>query len=427
MMSKEIDYNVLRENNIFLEDQELYMATAEIDNNESITPTTNKGHVDFNLLHKKLMEVETSKEEGDLNDTSIFVKNILKFSQDDSVFIKKYQYEDDSTSKVLRFGINHNNSALKEFVINKYNQTIQNTIKISDTISDLSKKSKHDQFLEKIKSYTEQSKDQITSIEKNIVTQAINYLDNTENKTVLVDLFVRDKGTGKIKFTKKNDIETHSVVLYKQDYNYLIIDPNNAEFSSVLIGAHDNIKICISKDFKIYVPKNSTGYELDSWRDCIDIAVKLAFNLNKCSQHIVLKEIKEFQFIDDNSLRKNIAIEVITNQQDISGQFPSILEEQNARAKQASSIKESHLTSLFIKLLHQKNSILEEKLENSIYTHQKKNYINKEYLNTYISKKMVSHEAYISFLKDGVGIIENSINEIDGFNTEAEMKLIGEL
>ena len=154
--------------------------------------------------------------------------------------------------------------------------------------------------------------------------------------------------------------------------------------------------------------------------------VKLAFNLNNYNQDIALKKIKEYEFIDDNSLRNNISIEAITNQQEMSGYFPKILEEYNARAKQSSNIIESQYTSLYLKLLNKNNLLLEEKLENSIFTHQKKNYTNKDYLSTYISNKILEHANYIGNLVEGNKIIEKYLVEIDGFNLEQEMKLIGE-
>jgi hypothetical protein len=119
--------------------------THLVDNNESITPTTDKGRLDIKSVYKKLEELKEfekqkvvqitdSKEEAkqthihegeeeELVSTTMplmlsqkeeliipseeiqFLKNIFSFIKNGQVFVKKYQYKESETSQVLRFGI----------------------------------------------------------------------------------------------------------------------------------------------------------------------------------------------------------------------------------------------------------------------------------------------------------------------------------
>ncbi len=339
-----------------------------------------------------------------------------------------------------------NATDLKKWVDTEYNPNVKGAKNISDvatSFSRISDQEKLKKFIAKIDDYSDYSKKFISLLEKGIIQQAINFLDYSKSKTVLIDIFARhskdgtydesynaDKGkafkTGQIKYTKDGNIETHTLLLYKQDDNILAIDPSNAEFSSIVIGENSRLSICLSKDFKIYTPKGDTGFTKYSWRDCIDIAVKLAFNLNKYSPHIVLKEIHGFKFIDDNSLKNNIAIETITNQQSISGYFPEIVEENNIRAKQSSDIKECNLTSFYIKLIHQKNSVFEKELEKSIYIHQKQKngYTTIDFLQDFICPKYSDHNSYIQNLENGVKAIGEAIDHVNSFTAENEISII---
>ncbi len=65
----------------------------------------------------------------------------------------------------------------------------------------------------------------------------------------------------------------------------MIIDPNNSQFSAHLSNFRPEIFEAIytpNNLYKIYSrPEGSrTGFASDKFRDCIDIAVKLAFGLN---------------------------------------------------------------------------------------------------------------------------------------------------
>jgi hypothetical protein len=107
---------------------------------------------------------------------------------------------------------------------------------------------------------------------------------NTDSKTVLVDVFPRvldskAEGTpvGTIKLS--GNIETHTALLYNTGEKILVIDPNNPQFSAFLENVNPtHIQSSYRANDKIYTRAGESG--LESWRDCIDIAVKLAFVLN---------------------------------------------------------------------------------------------------------------------------------------------------
>ena len=133
---------------------------------------------------------------------------------------------------------------------------------------------------------------------------AINYLGKTEsaeayvqnmsldklyaNNAVLVDIF--DRSTG---FVNADDNQTHTVVLWKKtDGEIVLIDPSNVNFSNHLNSQISQIfKITVSlptvKGDVIYGTQGKftgySGYDIQDPlpRDCIDIAVKIAFEINE--------------------------------------------------------------------------------------------------------------------------------------------------
>ena len=128
--------------------------------------------------------------------------------------------------------------------------------------------------------------------------------------------------------------------MYEQEDKYLVIDPSNTEFSTILVGAHKNIKVCFNKKIQLYKPDGDIGNTPEKWRDCIDIAVKLAFNLEKNSQKIELECIEGFEYINSNSLKNNFSIQEITNNPDMYRKIPYEIKHCSFRAKQSSNIVE---------------------------------------------------------------------------------------
>ena len=116
MENKEINPRIWKGNAEFLKDSKNYVKIEGlhynwqqvgnteqlVDNNESITPTTDKGYLDFNLVFEKLTTLNKTEE----------VLNVERFAKENAIFIKKYQYKDSNTSDVVRFGINLKNKEL---------------------------------------------------------------------------------------------------------------------------------------------------------------------------------------------------------------------------------------------------------------------------------------------------------------------------
>ena len=319
MMSKEIDPNILRQNIKYLEKLE-YKPVVEFDEHESITPTTNKGHLTqeskkyfFEDVSKKLQEFKEQNKEADFfqkvegnfeNQEQVdhfLTRQELTLNSfvSDKTFIKKYQYKDSKTSEVLRFGIDLQYKNLK-IELEKHNNT-------QKTLSEHTKDSKN--FV-KVVENTELAPQEMVAMEC-----AINVLLNTDSKTVLVDVFKRDTER---KITDVQD--THTVVLYKTENKILVIDPSNPTFSSHLVNYDINLlEVDYSEKTKIYAPasdkseigkklielyKSITGIYTDQYRDCIDISVKLAFGLNnsfeKCSSIKNIKALKAIQSVSNN-------------------------------------------------------------------------------------------------------------------------------
>ena len=161
------------------------------------------------------------------------------------------------------------------------------------------------------------------------------------NKVVLVDIFPRDKlGNIEIKDLK---LEAHTIVLYLQETTpgqkqILVIDPSSSDFSKhvaanairILGSDSNNIEILVPiKQLKIYASpdKDNVGSASIQYRDCIDIAVKIAFGLSKF--HGVL---------DINDLKSLKVVQEITNQQESGNDHLFFkADEASARIRQASS------------------------------------------------------------------------------------------
>lgn len=120
---------------------------------------------------------------------------------------------------------------------------------------------------------------------------------NFPNNVVLVDFFERDKGT-KVIVTNSSGIPTkiHTICLWKkEDTTITLIDPSNSTFSSFLKTRIESIANNLSPSSSLNVEvkqhvgqkfyqsdkSNSVGRGDDKSRDCIDIAVKIAFKLNE--------------------------------------------------------------------------------------------------------------------------------------------------
>jgi hypothetical protein len=108
--------------------------------------------------------------------------------------------------------------------------------------------------------------------------------------------------------------ETHTVVLFKNsEKQFIIIDPSNSSFSKHLSTntklISDELEILtLQKELRIYEQDKQvgTGPSASQYRDCIDIAVKIAFGLNK------------IQELDINKIEQTITVQEVTNQKEIN-------------------------------------------------------------------------------------------------------------
>lgn len=122
------------------------------------------------------------------------------------------------------------------------------------------------------------------------------------NNVVLVDIFDRSKG-----FINEGHNQTHTIALWKKkDAEFVLIDPSNVSFSSDIAKILKINSMSVPGN-QVYFPGNSkTGYSnyaevLPKTRDCIDISVKIGFELNELQkQQVGIKDI-------ENNLLANIA------------------------------------------------------------------------------------------------------------------------
>ena len=275
----------------------------------SITPDTFKSRI---ILEKP----------EDWTRAEIITLNILKPQPPENViYLDKYQHKE---SSVLHFGINTYQDTLAKEIEVYNNQAIK--------LQPLS--SKHSKKTDQLKVYAQKIK--ISSVEKLIIETAIDYLNQTDTPTVLIDVLIRDN-EGKI--TKDKD-KTHTVVLYTQnngyfvtDAEFFVIDPSNTTFSSFLANSTNKIETGYGIK-KIYQPPatDQVGPNSDQWRDCCDLAVKIAFGFNQ--EKPTLEFDSEANFA--KSLAQTYTIKSLTNSQTINSSLRDELIEYPVRIRQAS-------------------------------------------------------------------------------------------
>lgn len=384
----DIDPNIWRQNIRYLEEAQ-YETIPEIDEHESITPTTNKGHLSLeskkSFFGEVISKLDVLREQNEkTEDFFTQVKGNFQNKEDlgkflnsqeealtnlsaDNIFVKKYQYKTSETSKVLRFGINiQHKELLKELDIynnqltKKVTNALQSKLEKQSDISNISGATKYAPFREKYIS--------LTSTEELVVKNAVKYLDSSSNKIALVDIFPREfnnKNTGVGTINIKN-LDTHTALLYKTSGNQiLVIDPNNPMFSSHLSKYQDDYytlqTLCTTDpSFKIYSrpEKSETGFSTDKYRDCIDIAVKIAFVLNNSGN-----SYENFDEIMNSQVIKLVTNNAIIDGVVLSDNFPT-------RVKQISNfdkIIECNINlKLYNEILRGKQKVAQQIKEESI-------------------------------------------------------------
>ena len=301
-------------------------------------------------MHKRSITPDTLK------------KVIFEKSEEDPYYKEYYEHKN---SNVTRFGLNVSSKEVSS-IVKEYNTTKKDAIDTKSLTSIASEKN----ALKNIGTITNYQKDSqkiLTKLEYINTSMAIESLQ-TGIKTVLVDIFDRDAD-----YNVKTDIETslykiHTVVLFEQFGKYLVIDPSNATFSYALAAAHKDIRLCFSNKLQTYKPEGTTGPNPDQPRDCIDIAVKLAFNLNineksGFNKISVIELGQDVGYIDFPSLKESVSVKEITNQKLMYSKLPKVVESYPMRAKQSSDVKYEKQVTTLLKYIDNAFSKVSQKIE----------------------------------------------------------------
>lgn len=234
----------------------------------------NNSYIEAGTVISKEIFEETDK--YSITPRTFYSRNLA--SENATHYIDKYQY---LNHEVTRYGINSISLSVdleKNLILGEKEEIIK----------------REDQSLSSVKSnkYTPQDAKKVIlhPLEVDLINQAITHLLEPDRRTVLVDIFARENGA--VKLLENNHPEIHTTVLYKNPLIYgkqeiLVIDPSNFLFSSHLSNLNEKLKHNVSiatlhKALQIYKPvSNEVGSGQDQCRDCIDIAVKVAFGFNE--------------------------------------------------------------------------------------------------------------------------------------------------
>ena len=363
------------------------------------------------------------------------------FAKEESPFYEEiYSYKGNS---VTRVGIDVHHPYLPKIL--EVNQQTLSKSGRKITMGSEIKSSINEKNVKVADTYKQDAQIMLTDFEKDIFTYAISILDN--NPTVLIDIFARhDKdgvyceahkmsgrkySKGEIKIDEEGSYETHTVVLYLQGEKYLVIDPSNSTFSTILVGVNDNIRVCFDPNLQIYKPQGKTGFNNDLWRDCIDIAVKIALGLNKETPIISVlpapKESQILEFINPKVIKDIHTIKEITNQKEQYTYLPKLLEGECVRAKQSSDIQERKLTTLYLKALNSNSLSMKEQFDkiDAYETQKLLDNLNRSKVKEYKE----SHEEYIKNLQAYTSTLSDFISKIDDHKVMQleEKAIMGEL
>ena len=373
-MEQKIDMKQDRENQKFW-DNWLNQEQSLVVGNAPVIDKEEKEQVAEKLgLHKRSITPTTL-------DQVVFDKN----PYEDLLYKEVYRYKDNA---VTRFAFDEKLLPYEKFSDSKQVGSWKSSKK-SDAIK------KNADFIE------------LHELENHLLKQSISYLLDEKQKTVVVDIFARDKGQ------IKNDegfVELHSVVLVSQNKKIYVIDPSNFSFSCHLSNFNQALVITKYSMDKIYEPPSSiksdigkeltakyksvTGSRSEQYRDCIDIAVKLALGIN------IKKSIDLDKIVDMD------VVQEITNNPEVNLNLPF---DQNTVSKIRQASNESvrkYANSLYanidkkIKSSHALNTELEQKLIEHSFNIFNKNYDYENYkvaikdllsLDKTVSSELISH------------------------------------
>ncbi len=319
-MSKQNAYLRRGKNETPTIDLDLYAADIK---QRSITPTTHK----YRDIYKDNTDLQSI----------VGGNTVVPSDMSDASFYCDTYYHSTWRTEILHFGINALNSQIKPELAD-HNSRLQLPIIGSGTslISNASNVTVYPQFAKQVV---------LTRYENELISTAISYIANTASKkVVLVDTFPRELKANPSKGLKVGDIEipqdpsapisTHTVILYKNSLGqFLVIDPNSPQYSGHLQNLLNiSVSTTLTPLHKPYAPQATatppnTGPNPAKYRDCVDIAVKLASLLDN--------DVTDYISTDD--VMKSDAVKLVSNNKDIT-KLPIF--DQTLRIKQVSDLLE---------------------------------------------------------------------------------------
>ena len=430
----------------------------------SITPTTFKGRTLFannkpivNNINKDLEKIYVQKENIDIELSNInkslqnlhsiniigndelkgYVAQIQKPVIDP---LKDKLRELESYAKTLiqyQGFVNSNNNLVlsyQDMYVHQGNAVVRYGINISEELAKVCNPVEEKKVVAKSKASSKSAKDEqdipLHPLEVLLIKDAIGHLSKNNDNTVLVDIFARESD-GKIKLQEFKP-ETHTIVLYNNKKELLVIDPSNSDFSKhlasntnkmLISGAFGgNVDILVSsKQLRIYEPvdKNKVGPNPDQFRDCIDIAVKLAFGLNKFKGKVDVKDMTSLDIVKQ-----------VTNSDDMNEYLPDLKETNTLRIKQASDeLIRKKFYDLSINIEKQITSLANYDSEARDSEAYKK--MNNNQLFSLIDENKITYEQTIKNLeqtyKHNASIFVDYVNPVDHEHIEIQTNISGNI
>lgn len=226
--------------------------------------------------------------------------------------------------EVLKYGMHITNDLIVN--IDNFNSLVALKISGMDSCGAGSSSNKRSSSKSRV---SEDTNKFIHFIELCLITKALSEVG--DNKPILVEVFARHDD-GKIKFDHSSPEkipEIHTILLYKmpQSQEVLILDPNNSEFTRHLVLGHNKKLIeegtksqssngyelvAPAKKLQIYQAIKETGSKITDGRDCVDIAVKLAFEIIDGEPLLNIIDMLEWSPVVNITNRKVIDESIIT-------------------------------------------------------------------------------------------------------------------
>lgn len=219
----------------------------------------------------------------------------------------------------------------------------------------------------------------LSNIEAKLLNEAIDYLlVESDRRTVAVDIFARGRGDSNLGCIQIKDgfLETHTVLLYKNPtvpgakLKIMVIDPNNFTYSSHLsnfnldsMNKHKNSVefVTIHQSIQIYTPVGVPGPLPNQYRNCVDIVVKMLFDLDQLNEKNRALAKEEVDLLVESrsdmiKIRECQAIQNVSNSIDIDDAV--IASGLPVRIKQRSDLKEAQIFNDLERVINSKYDII---------------------------------------------------------------------